>query len=368
MADEAKTMRRVNAASARSHTRRTTRTSSPRFPSAMFVPVMLALVAGLFGWGYKATRPPPPKICGSPGGPPVTSPRVRLSDGRHLAYREAGVPKDKAEHKVIIIHGYGDSKDIFIPASEELIEELKIYFLLYDRAGYGESDPFPGRSVKSEAYDIQEIADILQLGPKFYLMGMSMGAYPVYSCLKYIPHRLAGASLVVPLVNYWWSGIPRNISDAGFKKHINQNKWTFRVAHYTPRLLYLWMTQKLFPTLSLGNLCERDLKMFEKLSKIPGLGREKVSQQGEFESLYRDMIIGFGNWDFSPLDLTTPFPENDGSVHIWQGYEDRVIPYEINRYIAEKLPWIQYHEVLDGGHMMFFDPKILEEMLRALVL
>ncbi|CAM8887807.1 unnamed protein product [Rhodiola kirilowii] len=33
MADEAKTMRRVNAASARSHTRRTTRTSSPRFPS-----------------------------------------------------------------------------------------------------------------------------------------------------------------------------------------------------------------------------------------------------------------------------------------------------------------------------------------------
>lgn len=84
----------------------------------MFVPVVLALVGLLFGWGYKATRPPPPKICGSLGGPPVTSPRVRLSDGRHLAYREAGVPKEMAEHKIIIIHGYADSKDLFIPDSQ----------------------------------------------------------------------------------------------------------------------------------------------------------------------------------------------------------------------------------------------------------
>ncbi len=70
---------------------------------------------------------------------------------------------------------------------QETLQELSIYFLFFDRAGYGESDPYPSRSVKSEAYDIQELADKLQIGPKFHVIGVSMGAYPVYACLKYIP-------------------------------------------------------------------------------------------------------------------------------------------------------------------------------------
>lgn len=72
---------------------------------------------------------------------------------------------------------------------QELIDELGIYFLLYDRAGYGESDPNPKRSVKSEALDIEELADQLELGLKFYVIGVSMGSYPTWSCIKHIPHR-----------------------------------------------------------------------------------------------------------------------------------------------------------------------------------
>lgn len=72
---------------------------------------------------------------------------------------------------------------------QELIEELGIYFLLFDRAGYGDSDPNMKRSVKSEALDIEELADKLELGSKFYVIGVSMGSYPTWSCLRYIPHR-----------------------------------------------------------------------------------------------------------------------------------------------------------------------------------
>ena len=72
---------------------------------------------------------------------------------------------------------------------QELIEELQIYFLFFDRAGYGESDPNPKRSVKSEAFDIQELADKLHIGSRFYVIGLSIGTNAVWSCLKYIPHR-----------------------------------------------------------------------------------------------------------------------------------------------------------------------------------
>lgn len=66
---------------------------------------------------------------------------------------------------------------------------MGIYILQYDRAGYGQSDPNPKRSLKSEALDIEELADQLQIGSKFYVIGVSMGSHATWSCLNYIPNR-----------------------------------------------------------------------------------------------------------------------------------------------------------------------------------
>lgn len=334
----------------------------------------IAATVGALGWAYLALiKPPSPKVCGSPGGPPVISPRVKLSDGRHLAYRERGVPKETARYKIIIVHGFDNSKDLELPLSQDLIEELQIYLLSYDRAGYGESDPYPGRSVKSEAFDIQELADKLQVGPKFYVIGMSMGAYIIYSCLKYIPHRLAGASLVVPFVHYWWPRFPAKISNEALQKHLIHDQRTFKMAHYAPWLFYWWMTQKWFPSLSAlqGNMaifCPQDLETIKQLMEgPPNDNQERLRQQGVYESLYRDIMVGYAKWEFSPLDLTNPFPNNEGSVHIWQGQEDKIIPAAVNRYISEQLPWIQYHEVPDGGHLIIFNASVCETIFRKLV-
>jgi pimeloyl-ACP methyl ester carboxylesterase len=79
-------------------------------------------------------------------------------------------------------------------------------------------------------------------------------------------------------------------------------------------------------------------------------------------------LAGYGKWEFDLLDLNNPFPDNDGVVHIWQGYEDRIIPFKLTRYISEKLPWIRYHEVPDGGHLMILKSETCETILRALLL
>ncbi len=84
----------------------------------MFAPIAVVFVVGILGWACSALKPPRPKICGSPDGFPITSPRVKLSDGRHLAYREVGVHKEQAKHKVIIVHGTNDSKDVNLPISQ----------------------------------------------------------------------------------------------------------------------------------------------------------------------------------------------------------------------------------------------------------
>lgn len=93
-----------------------------------------------------------------------------------------------------------------------------------------------------------------------------------------------------------------------------------------------------------------------------------MKQQGEFESICRDLMIGFGSWDFSPLNLTNPFGSRKGQVHLWQGNEDTLVPVKLQRYIVQKLPWIQYHEVEGAGHLFPFAEGMAETILRELLL
>ena len=79
-------------------------------------------------------------------------------------------------------------------------------------------------------------------------------------------------------------------------------------------------------------------------------------------------MVAFGDWGFDPMRLSNPFPENGSSVHIWQGYEDRVVPFQLQRYVSGKLPWIQYHEVPDGGHLIVHYRGLFATILRALLL
>ncbi|CAN1832336.1 hypothetical protein LINPERHAP1_LOCUS33445, partial [Linum perenne] len=370
--------KKISASSGRAHTRTNSSRSRPSSISAMFfVPVAVALTVGALGWVYQnLLRVPNPRICGSPGGPPITSPRVKLDDGRHLAYKEIGVSKEVAKHKIIMIHGLNNSKDVIVihwSMWQELMEELSIYVLTFDRAGYGESDPNPSRSVKSEAHDIEELADKLQIRSKFHVIGMSLGGYPAYGCLKYIPHRLAGVALVAPFVHYWWPCLPADLSKLGLQNLLPMDRRTFYVAHYAPWMFHWWMSQKWSPSLSmwaenLSMFSPDDMEIIAEMAKSPNPGQEKIRQQGIHESLHRDILAGYAKWEFDPMDLTNPFPNNEGNVHIWQGYEDRVVPFQLQRFISGKLPWIRYHEVPEGGHLIVHYSGLGEAVLKSLLL
>ncbi|XP_055830976.1 uncharacterized protein LOC129899993 isoform X5 [Solanum dulcamara] len=329
--------------------------------------LVVLLVAGL---AFPAFIPPPPRICGSPDGPTVTGPRIKLRDGRHLAYKEHGVPKGTAKYKVVYAHSFSSTRYDSAIAPLETLEELGAYVVSFDRPGYGESDPHPKRTIQTTALDMEELADQLGLGPKFYVMGYSMGGHSVWGCLKYIPNRLAGAALVAPVVNYWWPSFPANLSTEGYNLQLPQDQWALRVAHYAPWLVYWWNTQKWFPYNSViagkPKMSPPDLEVASRFAK-----HEYAVKQGVFESLHRDMMVGFGKWDFDPMDLKNLFPNGEGSVHLWHGDEDWVVPVILQRYVAERLPWIHYHEgptvtgprikLRDGRHLAYKEHGVPKE-------
>ncbi|KAL5216933.1 hypothetical protein ABZP36_008334 [Zizania latifolia] len=87
----------------------------------------------------------------------------------------------------------GINLDAVVP---ELAQQLGICMLSFDQPGYAESDSNLNHMEKSIALDIEELADNLQLGSKFYINGFSMGSEIMWSCLKHIPHRLTVVAIL----------------------------------------------------------------------------------------------------------------------------------------------------------------------------
>ncbi|CAN6977539.1 unnamed protein product, partial [Brassica rapa subsp. trilocularis] len=92
--------------------------------------VVIVLIA-LGAWAIVSfTVPPPSKRCGTPGGPLISAPRIRLSNGSYLAYQEHGVSRQNATLKIIFIHAFATFR-----CNAGFLEENIIYVISYDRHG-----------------------------------------------------------------------------------------------------------------------------------------------------------------------------------------------------------------------------------------
>lgn len=85
--------------------------------------------------------------------------KVVLRDGRHLAYREYGVPHGRA---LLVFHeGLGSS--LLPPGAQALATELSLRVISAERPGFGQSDPSPDYSFDGVADDMVELCDQLGL-------------------------------------------------------------------------------------------------------------------------------------------------------------------------------------------------------------
>ncbi|KAG0553583.1 hypothetical protein KC19_12G022800 [Ceratodon purpureus] len=320
---------------------------------------------------FKVITPPPVKELNSPDGPKVTAPRIAMRDGRYLAYREVGVDREAARHYVVHIHGYGGSRLLSLPIPTEVINELGLYVVSFDRAGYGQSDPNPKRSIKSDVEDVEDLADRLGLRPKFYVITTSIGGYTGWGLLKYKPERLAGMALSSPVVNYWWPGLPKSELTKAWNTQRTGDKISLTITHYLPSLTFWYNNQKQFPTATVSSrdgitaFNGKDQEIMKMLPKIVSPEHYKeVTQQGEFESKCRDLMVMFTDWPFTPMSLENPF---EIPVHVWQGTEDYLVPANLQKEVASSLPWVTYHELRGYGHFLNAYPGYPEKLVRTLL-
>lgn len=317
---------------------------------------------------------------------PPSAVRVLLPDGRYMAYREVGVPADKARFSLVTPHGFLSSRLAGIPGVKvSLLEEYGIRLITYDLPGFGESDPHPNRNLSSSALDMAYLAEAVGVKGKFWVLGYSSGSMHAWAALKYIPNRVVGAAMFAPWINPYESSMTKEERSGTWKNWTRKRKFLYYLARRFPKFLgYLYHRTFLsgkhgqinkWLSLSLG---KKDITLV-KTSDFEEFWHRDVEEsirQGKTKPFIEEAVLQVSNWGFNLLDLQVQrkchrkgiFPwlqfmygevECDltgflGPIHIWQGMDDMVVPPSMTDYAARVLPNTFIHRLPEEGHFSYF--------------
>jgi hypothetical protein len=92
-----------------------------------------------------------------------------------------------------------------------------------------------------------------------------------------VSSRLSGATLIAPVVNYWWPGFPANLSAEAYYRQIRQDHWALYVAHHAPWLTYWWNTQKWFPASAVISM-KPDILSRQDLELLPLIAEKRSNR------------------------------------------------------------------------------------------
>ena len=132
---------------------------------------------------------------------------VRTANGRTLAVEDAG---DRAGRPVLVQVGTPNSRHLYgRTVADATARGLRL--ISYDRPGYGESTPQPGRTMADCAGDVRAICAALGIG-RLAMWGVSGGGPHVLACAALLPDLVAAAASLCSPAPYdaegldWFAG------------------------------------------------------------------------------------------------------------------------------------------------------------------
>ncbi|HEX4438228.1 MAG TPA: alpha/beta hydrolase [Solirubrobacteraceae bacterium] len=286
--------------------------------------------------------------------------QIELEDSRRLDVASAG-PEDGT---AVLFHTGTPGEGIVY---EGLIEEGAVRGLRhisYSRPGYGRSDRKRGRTVADCVIDVEAIADAFGI-ERFHTVGWSGGGPHALACAALLPERtIAAATLAgvapcdVPGLD-WLAGMG------------DENIEEFAAARAGEEQLAAYVEAQR-PGMSAVTAEELRAGMGDLLSPI-----DQTMMSGEFAEYIASVFKGAmseGPWgwvddDFAFLcDWGFDLAAIERPVTIWQGPEDRMVPYEHGKWLAEHVAGAQ-PRLLDGeGHLSILlgaYGRVLDELLAS---
>jgi pimeloyl-ACP methyl ester carboxylesterase len=301
---------------------------------------------------------------------------ITLADGRTVEVLTQGPPDGLP---LVTHHGTPGGGLVTYPPKTETELARGLRTIHFARPGYGESTPRAGRSVADVAGDVAEILDALG-AERFITWGASGGGPHALACAALLPARCLAAATIAGVAPSdaegldWLAGMgPENIAEFG-------------AAQRGAADLTAYLEKE---AAGLGDLTGADI--------INGLGgligdADKAVLTGEYAdyqaaSLRASLRTGIAGWHEDDLAFVTGWGFSFGSaapgaaavpgtagdagawapVAIWQGDDDRMVPFGHGQWLAARIPGARAHLLPGEGHLSLAEHhygEILDDLLR----
>lgn len=267
---------------------------------------------------------------------------MRRPDGGELEV----LSEDSADQPLVFHWGTPGAAVWFEPLATAAAH-AGLRFVTYSRPGYAGSTPRPGRSVADAAADVAAILDALG-ADTFVTLGWSGGGPHAVACAALLPDRCAAAASLAGVAPYggegldWLAGMgPENIEEfsAAVEGESALNAAVLKMAGE------LKTVQGADVAAALGGL----------VSDV-----DKRALTGEFadilaESFRRSVSTGIAGWRDDDLAFTRSWGFDLGSIRrpvaVWQGGQDRMVPFAHGQWLAAHIPSARVHLYPDEGHL-----------------
>jgi pimeloyl-ACP methyl ester carboxylesterase len=251
--------------------------------------------------------------------------RVRLGDGRILAYGQWGDPDG---HPVMLFHGAPGSR-LFVP-NLLVTAACGVRLVTVDRPGYGGSDPLPGRRILDWPDDVRALADVLGL-ERFGVLGHSAGGPYALACGVVLADRLAGLVLVSSVVPV--EDVPLAAEALTAREHARRDH-ARRAPVAAARQLtddMRWLVDAPHSFLELPRPRADQLVLADKDAREMYLATVREGLRQGLDAYSHEQTLERLPWGFRLGDVS------DGA-HVWHGELDATIPWRHAEALAERLP------------------------------
>ncbi len=287
-------------------------------------------------------RYPPPGI-GT--GDDIRTGHAAARDGRRIAYRDAGRPGAIA---VVNHHGTPGSRLDRHPDEAGLLAEFGVRMISFDRAGYGESDPLPGRRVADAAADVAALAGHLGVD-RFAVVGESGGGPHALACSALLGPRVLRTGVVVgvapsddPGFDFLAGMSPLNVAEFGAAAESEEALATY----LEPFIEGFKRDPDAVMDAIATELPPSDRKVFDRPEQR-AIARESLLEsvrQGA-RGWIDDDIAFVAPWGFALADAAT-------ETRLWQGEDDVLVPRAHCVHLTERLPNARHDLIPGAGHAL----------------
>jgi pimeloyl-ACP methyl ester carboxylesterase len=274
-----------------------------------------------------------------------------LADGRRLGYAVYGDPKG---WPLMFFHGTPGSR-VMTRFAAPKARELGVRLIAPERPGYGLSDLQPQRRLLDWAEDVSELAAALNL-ERFAVAGVSGGGPYVAACAWRIGTRLGAAGIISGLAPA--DRMRRDLS----RHHVLTAMLVRRTSMVNLVLGMLAWTVRRRPELIIRSMRLVAPRGDKKILSHPEVQRTQID--GIVEAFRRgpqgaaqELDLFSRPWGFDVAEIKVP-------VHLWHGEADHIVPVQMGRYLAGKIPDCRARFIPGAGHLWVFEGY--EEVFRAL--